>query len=359
MRVMAAWPEEKTVLLSRRMRGQGGACGQVGFASCWGMELPVRPRRNRRTESVRSLVRETVLTAGDLIYPLFLQEGEEDTPIASMPGCTRWSLEGLVKEASEAFALGVPAVVLFPKVPDELKTSASEEAWNSDGLIPRAVRALKEACPGLAVITDIALDPYNADGHDGLVAADGRILNDETVAALCRQALCHARAGADIVAPSDMMDGRVAALRQALDAEGFTDVGILSYAAKYASAYYGPFRGALDSAPKSGDKKTYQMDPANAREAVREAQLDEAEGADMLMVKPAGAYLDIIAALRARTMLPLAAYQVSGEYLMIKSAAEAGWVNEEQMVMESLIAIKRAGADMILTYFAKSVAARL
>lgn len=323
------------------------------------MELTIRPRRNRRTESVRSLVRETVLTAGDLIYPLFLQEGEEDTPIASMPGCTRWSLEGLVKEASEAHAMGVPAVVLFPKVPDELKTSAAEEAWNTDGLIPRAVRALKASCPGLAVITDIALDPYNADGHDGLVAPDGRILNDETVAALCRQALCHARAGADIVAPSDMMDGRVAALRQALDAEGFTDVGILSYAAKYASAYYGPFRGALDSAPKSGDKKTYQMDPANAREAVREAQLDEAEGADMLMVKPAGAYLDIIAALRARTMLPLAAYQVSGEYLMIKSAAEAGWVNEEQMVMESLIAIKRAGADMILTYFAKSVAARL
>lgn len=323
------------------------------------MELTARPRRNRRTESVRSLVRETVLTVGDLIYPLFLQEGEEDTPITSMPGCTRWSLGGLVKEASEAHALGVPAVVLFPKVPDELKTSAAEEAWNPEGLIPRAVRALKAACPGLAVLTDIALDPYNADGHDGLVAADGRILNDETVAALCQQALCHARAGVDIVAPSDMMDGRVAALRQALDGEGYTEVGILSYAAKYASAYYGPFRGALDSAPKAGDKKTYQMDPANAREAVREAQLDEAEGADMLMVKPAGAYLDIIAALRARTMLPLAAYQVSGEYLMIKSAAQAGWVNEEQMVMESLIAIKRAGADMILTYFAKSVAARL
>lgn len=323
------------------------------------MELPIRPRRNRRTESVRSLVRETVLSAGDLIYPLFLQEGKEDTAIASMPGCTRWSLDGLVKEASEAFALGVPALVLFPKVPDELKTKEAEEAWNPEGLIPRAVKALKAACPGLAVLTDIALDPYNLDGHDGLVAKDGRILNDETVAALCRQALCHARAGADIVAPSDMMDGRVAALREALDGEGFTEVGILSYAAKYASAYYGPFRGALDSAPKDGDKKTYQMDPANVREAIREAELDEAEGADMLMVKPAGAYLDVIAALRARTMLPIAAYQVSGEYLMIKSAAQAGWVNEEAVVMESLIAIKRAGADMILTYFAKSVAAGL
>lgn len=335
------------------------ACEVDGFVSCWDMELPIRPRRNRRTESVRSLVRETVLSAGDLIYPLFLQEGKEDTAIASMPGCTRWSLDGLVKEASEAFALGVPALVLFPKVPDELKTKEAEEAWNPEGLIPRAVKALKAACPGLAVLTDIALDPYNLDGHDGLVAKDGRILNDETVAALCRQALCHARAGADIVAPSDMMDGRVAALREALDGEGFTEVGILSYAAKYASAYYGPFRGALDSAPKDGDKKTYQMDPANVREAIREAELDEAEGADMLMVKPAGAYLDVIAALRARTMLPIAAYQVSGEYLMIKSAAQAGWVNEEAVVMESLIAIKRAGADMILTYFAKSVAAGL
>jgi porphobilinogen synthase len=341
------------------MGGGATACGVDGFVSCWDMELPIRPRRNRRTESVRSLVRETVLCAGDLIYPLFLQEGKEDTAIASMPGCTRWSLDGLVKEASEAFALGVPALVLFPKVPDELKTKEAEEAWNPEGLIPRAVKALKAACPGLAVLTDIALDPYNLDGHDGLVAKDGRILNDETVAALCRQALCHARAGADIVAPSDMMDGRVAALREALDGEGFTEVGILSYAAKYASAYYGPFRGALDSAPKDGDKKTYQMDPANVREAIREAELDEAEGADMLMVKPAGAYLDVIAALRARTMLPIAAYQVSGEYLMIKSAAQAGWVNEEAVVMESLIAIKRAGADMILTYFAKSVAAGL
>lgn len=323
------------------------------------MDLPIRPRRNRRSESIRALARETTLTAGDLIYPLFVQEGAEDTPIASMPGCTRWSLEGLVQEAGAAHALGVPAVVLFPKVPDSLKTSAAEEAWNPEGLVPRAIRALKAAHPALTVITDVALDPYNADGHDGLVAADGRILNDETVAALCRQALSQARAGADVVAPSDMMDGRVAALRAALDAEGFTETGILSYTAKYASAYYGPFRGALDSAPKAGDKKTYQMDPANAREAVREALLDAAEGADMLMVKPAGPYLDIIARLRAAVTLPVAAYQVSGEYLMIKSAAAAGWLDEAKVVMESLTATKRAGADMILTYFARDVAARL
>jgi len=320
------------------------------------MDLPIRPRRNRRSPSIRALVRETVLTVGDLIYPLFLQEGDDDTPIESMPGCTRWSLAGLVAEAGAAHALGVPAVVLFPKVSDELKSSAAEEAWNAEGLIPRAIRALKLAHPTLTVMTDVALDPYNADGHDGLVAEDGRILNDETVVALCKQALCQARAGADVVAPSDMMDGRVAALRAALDEAGFTEVGILSYAAKYASAYYGPFRGALDSAPKAGDKKTYQMDPANAREAIREALLDEAEGADMLMVKPAGAYLDIIAKIREQTTLPLAAYQVSGEYLMIKSAAAAGWLDEEKVIMESLTAIKRAGADMILTYFAKRVA---
>jgi porphobilinogen synthase len=209
------------------------------------------------------------------------------------------------------------------------------------------------------VITDVALDPYNSDGHDGLVAADGRILNDETVEVLCQQALCHARAGADIVAPSDMMDGRVAALRSALDGAGFTEVAILSYTAKYASAYYGPFRGALDSAPKAGDKKTYQMDPANAREALREAALDEAEGADMLMVKPAGAYLDIIASLRAATTLPIAAYQVSGEYLMIQAGAAAGWLDGDKVMLESLLGIRRAGADMILTYFAKRAAVLL
>ena len=276
-----------------------------------------------------------------------------------MPGCTRWSAEGLVKEAGEAHALGIPAVVLFPRIPDNLKTPGAEECHNSEGLIPRAIQALKSAHPSLQVITDVALDPYNSDGHDGLVAADGRILNDETVEVLCRQALCHARAGADVVSPSDMMDGRVGAIRSALDAEGFSEVSILSYTAKYASAYYGPFRGALDSAPKAGDKKTYQMDPANAREALREAALDEAEGADMLMVKPAGPYLDIIAKLRAATTLPIAAYQVSGEYLMIKSASAAGWLDEMKIVHESLLGIRRAGADMILTYFAKDFAKSL
>ena len=317
------------------------------------MHLPIRPRRNRQSPAIRDLVRETELTPGHLIYPLFIQEGGEDTPISSMPGCTRWSLAGLVKEAGEAHALGVPAVVLFPRIPDELKTRGAEACYADDGLVPRAIRALKAAHPTLAVITDVALDPYNSDGHDGLVSDDGRILNDETVAVLQQQALCHARAGADIVAPSDMMDGRVAAIRSALDSAGFQGVSIMSYTAKYASAYYGPFRGALDSAPKAGDKKTYQMDPANAREALREAALDEAEGADILMVKPAGPYLDIITKIRAATPLPIAAYQVSGEYLMIKAGAAGGWIDETKIVNESLIGIRRAGADMILTYFAK------
>jgi porphobilinogen synthase len=325
------------------------------------VNLPVRPRRNRKSPAVRALVRETVVTPGDLIQPMFVHAGDDDQEISSMPGCVRWSLGGLVREAGEVHSLGIPAVVLFPAVEESLKTSGAEEAWNLDGLVPRTIRALKAAHPSLCVITDVALDPYNADGHDGLVrrGADGEpeIVNDETVDALCRQALCHAEAGADIVAPSDMMDGRVAAIRQALDAGGFERVSILAYTAKYASAFYGPFRGALESAPKAGDKKTYQMDPANAREAVREAGLDEAEGADMLMVKPAGPYLDIIARMREATDLPIAAYQVSGEYLMIRSAAAAGWLDEAAVIRESLTAIKRAGADMILTYFAKEFAA--
>jgi len=324
------------------------------------MNLPIRPRRNRRTQAIRSLVRETRVTPEDLVQPMFVHAGGEDQAIESMPGCARWSLDGLVKEAGEVHALGVPAVVIFPAVADELKTSGAEEAWNPEGLVPRAVEALKQAHPSLCVITDVALDPYNSDGHDGLVvpAADGgiEILNDETVEALCRQALCHAEAGADIVSPSDMMDGRVAAIRQTLDAADADDVGILSYAAKYASAFYGPFRGALESAPKAGDKKTYQMDPANAREAVREVMLDEGEGADMVMVKPAGPYLDVIARVREATTLPLAAYQVSGEYLMIRSAAAAGWLDEKAVIEESLTAIKRAGADVILTYFAREFA---
>ncbi|HRX55222.1 MAG TPA: porphobilinogen synthase [Verrucomicrobiales bacterium] len=324
------------------------------------MNLPHRPRRNRRTPAIRGLVRETLLTPADFIYPLFFHEGPRDEPIVSMPGCQRWSLEGLVAEATAAWEDGVSAVVLFPAIPEPQKTPGAEESYHAEGLVPRAIRALKSALPGLAVITDVALDPYNSHGHDGLVQFDPdgqpRILNDDTVAVLCRQALCHAAAGADIVSPSDMMDGRVGAIREALDGEGYEDVSILSYTAKYASAFYGPFRGALDSAPKAGDKKTYQMDPANAREALREAALDVDEGADMLMVKPAGPYLDIIRRLSETFDLPIAAYQVSGEYLMIKSAAAAGWIDEKAIVVETLTGIKRAGASMILTYFARQAA---
>lgn len=319
-----------------------------------------RPRRNRRSSAIRSMVREISLEVSNLILPLFFHEDAEDVAIGSMPGVTRWSLQGLVREAGEAHALGIPAVVLFPKINESLKSSDAKEAHREHGLVPKAIRAIKAAHPSLCVITDVALDPYNSDGHDGIVKknADGSllILNDETVEVLCRQALCHARAGADIVAPSDMMDGRVGAIREALDAKGFTDVSILSYTAKYASALYGPFRGALDSAPKDGDKKTYQMDPANVVEALREAGLDEAEGADMLMVKPASMYLDVISKLRESSCLPIAAYQVSGEYLMLKSVSAGGWIDERAAVMESLISIKRAGASMILTYYAKDAA---
>ncbi len=322
--------------------------------------MHIRPRRNRKSPAVRSLVQETSLSASDFIYPLFLHDKEVDEQIESMPGCVRWSLTGLIKEAGEAYALGVPAVVLFPAIDESLKTSDAAECHNDAGLVPRAVRALKDAYPGLCVITDVALDPYNSDGHDGLVEKDANgeleIVNDETVAVLCEQALCHARAGVDIVSPSDMMDGRVAAIRDALDASGFEKVSILSYSAKYASAYYGPFRGALESAPKAGDKKTYQMDPANIREAIREIELDEAEGADMIMVKPAGPYLDVIAKVSDHTTLPVAAYQVSGEYLMIKAASKDGWVNEKAIALESLMGIKRAGASIILTYYAKLAA---
>lgn len=317
----------------------------------------IRPRRNRRTPAIRSMVRENSLSPADFILPMFFHEEMVDTPIVSMPGVTRWSLDSLVREAGEAHALGIPAVVLFPKIEESLKTPMAEESFHDEGLVPRAIRALKAAHPTLCVITDVALDPYNSEGHDGIVQRDERgeleILNDETVEVLCQQAVSHARAGADIVAPSDMMDGRVAAIRDALDAEGFYQVSILSYTAKYASAFYGPFRGALDSAPKDGDKKTYQMDPANSREAVRETLQDEAEGADILMVKPAGLYLDVIAKVRETSTLPVAAYQVSGEYLMLKSASAGAWLDEKAIVMESLLSIKRAGADMIMTYYAK------
>ncbi|NWK57235.1 porphobilinogen synthase [Verrucomicrobiaceae bacterium N1E253] len=320
----------------------------------------IRPRRNRKSPAVRDLVRETTLSPADFIYPLFVHDKDTDEAIDSMPGCTRWSLEGLVKEAGEAHALGIPAVVIFPAIAENLKTSEAQESYNDKGLVPRAIQALKSAHPSLCVITDVALDPYNADGHDGLVRPDSdgnlEIVNDDTVAVLCQQALCHARAGADIVSPSDMMDGRVLAIRESLDAEGHTDVSILAYTAKYASAYYGPFRGALESEPKAGDKKTYQMDPANVREAIRETMMDEDEGADMIMVKPAGPYLDIIAKVKESTTLPVAAYQVSGEYLMIKAASQDGWLDEKAIVLESLTGIKRAGASIILTYFAKDAA---
>jgi len=322
-----------------------------------------RPRRNRQTPARRAMIRETVLHPGDLILPMFVHDGAADEPIDSLPGCRRWSLGGMTDHAARALAAGIPAVAMFPVVPPAGKSPDAAEAWNEDGLVPRAVRALKSAHPGLTVITDVALDPYNSDGHDGLVRFDEagapQVLNDETVDCLCRQALCHARAGADIVAPSDMMDGRVGAIRAALDGGGFSQVSILSYAVKYASSFYGPFRGALDSAPKNGDKKTYQMDPANTREALREAALDAAEGADILMVKPAGPYLDVIHRVREASMLPVAAYQVSGEYLMIKAAAASGWLDERAAFLESLTGIKRAGADMILTYAALEVATAL
>jgi len=274
-----------------------------------------------------------------------------------MPGQSRWSPDGLLRVAERTLEAGVRAMVLFPKIEDERKDRTGTEVENEDGLVPRSLRALKARFPELALFTDVALDPYSSDGHDGIVdPGTGVVVNDETVEVLCRQAVVQARAGADVIAPSDMMDGRVGAIREALDAEGFTDVSILSYTAKYASAFYGPFRGALDSAPKDGDKRTYQMDPANAREAMRELYLDEAEGADMVMVKPAGPYLDVVRAVREATTLPVAAYQVSGEYLMIEAAARSGWLDRREVAMESLTGIKRAGADLILTYHALDAA---
>jgi porphobilinogen synthase len=315
------------------------------------MELTHRPRRLRRSESVRRLVRETALRADDLILPLFVTEGEQQRqPIESMPGQFRFSIDELVRECADVYELGIPAVNLFGY--SAQKDDGATASHDPNGLIQRAVSAIKAEVPELCVQTDIALDPYTNHGHDGLVI-DGEIVNDETIAVLCKMALSHAEAGVDWVAPSDMMDGRVGALRVALDDAGFSHVGILAYSAKYASCFYGPFRGALDSAPKKGDKKTYQMDPANAREALREISLDIEEGADVVMVKPALAYLDVIAAARQAFDVPIAAYNVSGEYGMVVAAAERGWAEREKSVMEILTSIKRAGADMILTYFAK------
>ena len=323
------------------------------------IELPHRPRRNRKSDAIRRLVRETRLCPSDLIWPLFVVEGRgERVPIASMPGCERLSRDLIVEESAEAFKLGIPAVALFPALDDTLKDPRAKESTNPDGLLQRTVGDLKSAVPELCVITDVAMDPYSSDGHDGLVR-DGKILNDETLPILAAMAVSQAEAGADMVAPSDMMDGRVGFIRGALDAAGFTEVGILSYAVKYASAFYGPFREALDSAPRGGDKNAYQMDPANAREALREVAHDVEEGADMLMVKPALPYLDVISAVKSSFDLPVAAYQVSGEYAMLMAAARNGWLDGRAIFHESLTSIKRAGADMILTYAAKDVAARL
>ncbi|NES01635.1 MAG: porphobilinogen synthase [Okeania sp. SIO2F4] len=316
-----------------------------------------RPRRLRRTPALRRMVEETQLTVNDLIYPLFVMEGEgQKVEVVSMPGSYRYTLDLLLKEIEDAYNLGINAIALFPLVAEAKKDNVGTESYNPDGLIQRTVKAIKQTIPDIVVITDVALDPYSSEGHDGIVGENGVILNDPTVEVLVKQALSHAEAGADIVAPSDMMDGRIGAIRKALDAAEYFDVGILAYSAKYASAYYGPFRDALDSAPKFGDKKTYQMNPANAREAIKEVALDIAEGADMVMVKPALAYLDIICEVKKTTNLPVAAYNVSGEYAMIKAAGQKGWIDEKKVMLETLTSMKRAGADLILTYFAKEVA---
>jgi len=318
--------------------------------------MQIRPRRNRVSASVRSLVRETSVSPQHLVLPLFVQEGEDtEEPIASMPGQARLGIRRLVAKVREAESLGVTAVALFPALVDAKKDPRGSESTNPEGLLQRSVRAIKAACPGVTVITDVALDPYSSDGHDGVVI-DGRIDNEQTLPILAGMAVAQARAGADIVAPSDMMDGRVGAIRAALDAAGFIDVGICSYCVKYASAFYGPFRDALDSAPKTGDKKTYQMDPANVRESLREVELDEAEGADWLMVKPGLPYADVIRAVREASALPVAAYHVSGEYAMLRAAAANGWLDYDKCLLESLLCLRRAGADIIFTYGALDAA---
>ena len=324
------------------------------------MNLPIRPRRNRRSAAIRNLVRETTIAPSNLILPLFVCEGRgKRIAIKSMPDCFRLSRDLIVKEAKEAAKLGIPAVALFPALPDSIKDKRASESTNPNGLLQQTVRAIKDAVPQIALITDVAMDPYSSDGHDGYVDDKGIIVNDVTVEILAAMAVAQAEAGADIVAPSDMMDGRVGAIRSALDAAGHIDTSILSYAVKYCSAFYGPFRDALDSAPRAGDKKTYQMDPANAREAIREVMLDVEEGADMVMVKPALPYLDVIRDVREAVDVPVAAYHVSGEYAMLKAAGKMGWIDEERCLLESLLCIRRAGADMILTYAAKTAARSL
>ncbi len=318
-----------------------------------------RMRRMRHDEFSRRLMRETELTCSDLIYPVFVLEGEQQREaVASMPGVERLSIDELLKEARDIHALGIPAIALFPVTPASSKSEDAREAFNPEGLAQRAVAALKQALPDLGVITDVALDPFTTHGQDGLIDQDGYVLNDETVEVLVKQALSHAHAGADIVAPSDMMDGRIGAIRTALEQAGHRNTRILAYAAKYASSFYGPFRDAVGSAGNlaGGNKYSYQMDPANSNEALREVALDLEEGADMVMVKPGMPYLDIVRRVKDQFGVPTFAYQVSGEYAMLKAAAQNGWLDEQAVVMESLLSFKRAGADAILTYFAKSAA---
>jgi len=321
-----------------------------------------RMRRMRRDDFSRRLMREHRLSADDLIYPVFVLEGEDRVDsVPSMPGVERVSIDRLLSVAEEAVALGIPAMAIFPVIDADGKSPGAEEAWNPEGLVPRTVRALKAHVPSLGVITDVALDPYTSHGQDGLIDPDdpnAYVLNDETLEALAKQALCHARAGADVVAPSDMMDGRVARIRRELDADGFINVRVLAYSAKYASSFYGPFRDAVGSAGSlgKGGKSTYQMDPANSDEAVREVALDISEGADMFMVKPGMPYLDIVRRVKHELQVPTYAYQVSGEYAMLKAAFANGWLGERECVLEALLSFKRAGADGILTYFAMDAA---
>lgn len=312
-----------------------------------------RPRRNRKSEAIRKLVQENEVTVNDFIFPLFLIDGKnKKSEVASMPGIFRFSSDLLLKEIESCLNLGINTFALFPNIEEKLKDKKATESWNKKGLYLRTLTEVKKKFPEAVIMTDVAMDPYSSDGHDGIVK-NGEILNDETLEVLGKMALAQAQCGADIIGPSDMMDGRVSHLRDVLDDNGFTNVSIMSYTAKYASAFYGPFRDALDSAPKFGDKKTYQMNPANSKEALLEAELDFSEGADFLMVKPALAYLDIIKSLNDNFVLPIAAYNVSGEYAMVKAAAQKGWIDNKKIRDEILLSIKRAGASVILTYFAK------
>src|SRR3954471_6961922 len=317
------------------------------------MYLQRRNRILRKNEAIRNLVAETILTPKDFIVPLFIDEGENvKIEIASMPGYYRNSLDITVKEVKELWSMGLKSVLLFVKAKDETKDNTGKEAWNENGLMQRSIKAIKEAVPEMIVMTDVALDPYSSYGHDGIVK-DGEIVNDETVDALVKMSLSHAVAGADFVAPSDMMDGRIGAIREVFEESGFTKTGIMAYSAKYASCFYGPFRDALDSAPGFGDKKTYQMNYANRIEAMKETLMDVEEGADIVMVKPALAYLDIIREVKNAVNVPVSAYNISGEYAMIKAAAKMGWIDENKAIIETLTSMKRAGADLIATYFAK------